>query len=265
VHFAHATSFDARTYAPLLTRLAAHVNVIALDQRGHGASAGAARDLRLRGWRTFYDDLADLIAAHDTPLWLAGHSLGGMVSIGAAARHPARVAGLLLLDPAVVDPRRAWKIRLAKLVGGLRNSRYVQATLARHARFDSRAAAREALSKQAGFRHWPQAWLESYVDSGFTESADGAVELACTPHWEAHTYVNVELRPYALFRRLARTPAMPVAALVGERGSTFPVQARAALLRHLPHARVDILPDGNHYLPMLKTAAVADWLQAQIR
>ena len=78
--------------APLL---AVHHHVVALDFRGHGASAWADR-------YPFDEYVADAIAALDVLGWRAplvlGHSMGGYVSALLAARHPDRVRGLVIAD-----------------------------------------------------------------------------------------------------------------------------------------------------------------------
>ena len=41
-------------------------------------------------------------AGQGEPVWLVGHSLGGMVSIMVAARHPRWVRGVVMLDSPIV-------------------------------------------------------------------------------------------------------------------------------------------------------------------
>jgi lipase len=76
--------------------LPADWSLFAVDLRGRGHSAG------LPGPYGFSQHVADLVAAAgqlglDRPV-LAGHSLGGYVTLLAAARHPDRFGGLLLVD-----------------------------------------------------------------------------------------------------------------------------------------------------------------------
>ena len=264
LHWTHATSFSARTYAPLLEPLSRHCNVIALDLRGHGGSAAAAHGLHLRSWQTYYADLCHVLADVQEPVWLGGHSLGGMVSLAAAVRHPQRVRGLLLLDPTILDRRRAWRVRLLRLTGAMRRSRYIRTTLGRRQRFTSREVALQMLSRQSGFKRWPAPWLRAYVDSGFNAVEKTGVTLACSPAWEAQTYAAVELQPYRYLRALAQAPDVEVHALAAARASTFLPAARRVLLDARPDARIDILPGSNHYLPMLDTPEVASWLLSRL-
>src|SRR5699024_8014561 len=105
------------TYEPLLERLSTFSNVLAWDMRGHGASAAAGVPGSLHSWEIYYRDLAAVIDAADEPLWLAGHSVGAAVSLVAAARRPAKVRGLLLVEPVLLDPIQglgAFAMRLAR-------------------------------------------------------------------------------------------------------------------------------------------------------
>ncbi|OKI16434.1 hydrolase [Streptomyces sp. CB03911] len=97
----HGHYNEASAFGPLAAALAPRWRVIALDQRGHGESdraAGYERD----------DYVADIAAFHRHldlgPVAVAGHSLGGLNAYQYAARHPGRVAALIVEDiGAVVD------------------------------------------------------------------------------------------------------------------------------------------------------------------
>lgn len=77
--------------------LAARFSVVALDQRGHGASAWAKPPAY-----TFDDYAADALGVLDALGWHAatviGHSMGGYVGALLAARHPDRVSALVMAD-----------------------------------------------------------------------------------------------------------------------------------------------------------------------
>lgn len=94
------------------TELARDWDILRLDLRGHGGSftRGAI------GMRVWCDDLARLLAAEGyARAVLVGHSLGAHVALEFAASHPQRVAGLVLIDPAL-RPTLRGKLRwLARL------------------------------------------------------------------------------------------------------------------------------------------------------
>lgn len=81
---------------PLLARRA---RVVAPDLAGFGRTPPAGRSTGVRGNQRLLDRLVEVIAGG--PAILVGNSLGGLVSIMEAGAHPDRVAGLILVDPAV--------------------------------------------------------------------------------------------------------------------------------------------------------------------
>ena len=80
--------------APLL---AVRFDVLALDFRGHGGSDHGA-DGRY-GFDDYVGDvLAVLTALGGPPPLVIGHSMGGYIAARLAARHPARIAGVVITD-----------------------------------------------------------------------------------------------------------------------------------------------------------------------
>lgn len=79
--------------------LAERARVVAPDLPGFGYTPPAGRATTVQAntvWvRRFLHEVAG------TPAILVGNSMGGLISILAAARHPEDVAGLVLLDPAL--------------------------------------------------------------------------------------------------------------------------------------------------------------------
>ena len=89
----HPHWFEAGTFAPLAAALAPAWRVIALDQRGHGASDHALSYTRA----DYIGDLEALVAHLELrDLVMLGNSLGGVNAYQYAARHPLR--GLIIED-----------------------------------------------------------------------------------------------------------------------------------------------------------------------
>jgi pimeloyl-ACP methyl ester carboxylesterase len=90
----HGHPFDRSMWEPQLRRFGAERRVIVPDLRGYGASGGAVPE-----WPAFIDDLAALLDGLRVPrAVVAGLSMGGQIALEFWARHPGRVAGLLLAD-----------------------------------------------------------------------------------------------------------------------------------------------------------------------
>ncbi|MGO9164100.1 MAG: alpha/beta fold hydrolase [Streptosporangiaceae bacterium] len=92
----HEGIADRRSWREVAGALAAHATVLAYDRRGFGQTPPPD------GPFSHLDDLlAVLDAVADGPAWLAGSSAGGGIAIDAALAAPDRLAGLVLLSPAV--------------------------------------------------------------------------------------------------------------------------------------------------------------------
>src|SRR5690606_26179862 len=102
VCFAHATGFHAGTYRSLLARLHPSIEVFALDQRGHGRTRAEADPKKLRSWDPYRDDLVAFLDAMGGEFVLVGHSMGGIVSLGAEAARPAKVRAVVLVEPVMI-------------------------------------------------------------------------------------------------------------------------------------------------------------------
>jgi alpha-beta hydrolase superfamily lysophospholipase len=101
--FAEYAERYVKHYHGLIPRLnALGFDVFAFDMRGHGRSPGA------RGVADLRDAIADhraaraTLAAQGKPLFLFGHSLGGLVTAASVAADQSGVAGVVLSAPALL-------------------------------------------------------------------------------------------------------------------------------------------------------------------
>jgi pimeloyl-ACP methyl ester carboxylesterase len=98
VLFLHGLAGNGGQWALQLDHLRRHRRAVALDLRGHGESDPAEDgDYSIQGLAGDVAAAADQLGLRR--FLLAGHSLGALVAIEYASRHPERVAGLLLADP----------------------------------------------------------------------------------------------------------------------------------------------------------------------
>ncbi len=88
--------------------LAERAHVVAPDLAGFGRTPAAARATSVNANRELLDRFIDAVA--NPPVVLVGNSMGGLISMLEAAATPEKVAGLVLVDPALpawidaVDP-----------------------------------------------------------------------------------------------------------------------------------------------------------------
>lgn len=255
--FLHANGFNARTYRSILAPLAATLRILAVDQRGHGASRLPADPSRLSSWKLYRDDLLALLATLDgPPPVLAGHSMGGTASLLAAGKQPAATRGLVLFDPVILPRLAALGAHLpwaARKLG--RRIPLVEAAERRRAVFDSPEAAFAAYKGRGAFRTWTDVQLADYVASGFQPRPEGGVELACAPAWEAATFAGHAHDPW---RALAQVRS-PVMVFKAERHSTCRASAEA-LKRTNRRTQVSVVPGASHFLPMERPDLVREAL-----
>jgi pimeloyl-ACP methyl ester carboxylesterase len=94
----HAGVCDRRCWREVGAQLGgAGRDVVAYDRRGFGDVPPAGAPFR------HVDDLLAVLDAvsPDAPAWLVGSSMGGQVALDAALEAPERIAGLVLLAPAI--------------------------------------------------------------------------------------------------------------------------------------------------------------------
>ncbi|WP_322608722.1 alpha/beta hydrolase [Pontiella agarivorans] len=98
--------------------------VLGTDLRGHGNSEGRRGHVPTFG--TLLDDLFQTlekagIAFPGLPLFLYGHSLGGLIVLDFALNRKLEVAGIISSAPAlqICDPPSAWKLGMVKLLRNL--------------------------------------------------------------------------------------------------------------------------------------------------
>lgn len=246
--FLHATGFNARTYRALLAPLRDRFHVLAIDFRGHGRTDLPTGRFFYGSWRRHRDDLIALLERHLTkPVTLAGHSMGGTVSLLAAAKRPDLVNGLVLVDPVLMPPG---VYSMMEYPGAVMINRMTMpiATKAagRRRRFRNREAAIRTYTGRGFFKTWPDEMIADYVGDGLIETPKGDVKLACSPSFEAATFAAQRNAPWGAVRK---APG-PIVILRAEKNSTMPnasVQRFSALR---PDARIATVEAATHALPM---------------
>lgn len=253
----HGITASHRLLAVVARHLAARdITFLVPDLRGRGASAG------LPGPYGLDSHVADLVAILDYwdagPAVLAGHSMGAYVVARLAAAHPARSAGVVLIDGGIpprgaltTDPDAVLEAVLGPALARLRME------------FASPEAYRDFWRRHPAFAHRWNADVENYVDydlhgppgalrSKVVESAvwaDGRDVLDSVTGWGAVVAVPEPLIIIRAPRGLADepNPQLPDAA-VTEAKRTVPVTSDL------------LIEDTNHYLIVLgerEAAAVA--------
>jgi pimeloyl-ACP methyl ester carboxylesterase len=244
LHFAHATGFNAGTYAPLLAPLSEGLRILASDARGHGFTTLPTGPGLARDWTVYRDDLVKFLEATvNGPVLLAGHSMGAVSSAMIAAEFPELVAGLILIEPVLVPNI----MRLLRRMPFRPPSNDMAARAERRRdRFASFEVALASYRGRGAFKTWPEAFLRAYLEGGLIPTGhDPEMRLACAPAWEAQTF---RASPIGA-ARLARRIRCPVTLLYAEH-STPPESECRAFARLHGNTRLIKVPGTTHFLPM---------------
>jgi pimeloyl-ACP methyl ester carboxylesterase len=260
--FLHATGFNAVTYRPLLEPLGERFRVMALDLRGHGRSRLPADPARLTTLRLYARDLLAMLKAMQParPPILAGHSLGGLVSITAAAARHGLAERLLLVEPVLPPWRFSHRFQpIRRSADRIALLPIAQGAARRRGRFATKPDAVTAYRARPTFAGWAPGFLEGYVEDGFVPAEDGGIRLSCTPSWEATSFAALRHDIPALLGRIR----VPVTILRAERESTVR-ESEARLRRLKPDLEIETVPGSSHFLPMEQPEPVRAHLLAAL-
>ena len=247
IHFSHANSYPAGTYRRYFEYLGEDFEVQALDMHAHNP-AFPVDD----GWRGLVDELiAELERRYSEPVILVGHSLGGMLSILAAAQRPDLARCVVMLDSPVVSGWRAFLWRIVKRLG--REDRYSPSkfSVRRRNLWPDESAAYEHFASKNIFAAWAPGVLQDYMLHGLAPHPEG-VQLRFSREIETAVYRTL---PHHVGRVLSKGLKVPVAYIAGEdseENRLAGLEATKALVGE--HFR---MVPGGHLFPMEDPALAA--------
>lgn len=228
---------DTSLWEQLVPRLAQRFRVIRIDTRGHGRSEVATEDATLA--ELAEDVAAVLDAAGVVTASVAGVSLGGMMAMELALRHPERVAALVLVCTSATMDRASWTDRV---------------TIVR----------REGMTGIAGLA------LARFFSAPFTEAHPEIVgrvraTLEAMPP-AGYAAAGAAIRDMDLRERIAAIRA-PTLVVAGDLDSSTPFPGHGEhLVRTIPGARCVCLPCGHLApleVPEPLAAAMLDFLRPE--
>src|SRR6185437_5313560 len=217
----HGAGFDHSTWA-LHSRWFSHhgYNVLAPDLPGHGRSSGAPLPTiaDMADWTAALIDAAGAAKAR-----LVGHSMGSLIALETAARHPEKISGLSLIGTAATMT--------------------VGPDLLKAAEANDQAAID----------------MVSIWGLGFQAELGGSLAPGMWMHSSAQRVLE-KCRPGVLFNDLAACNAyqgalaaaakitVPTTLILGERDLMTPAKAGKALAAAIPNARTIVLPGAGHMM-----------------
>ena len=234
VVFVHGAASDHSVWL-LQSRYFAHhgKGVLAVDLPGHGRSAGPALGSvdAIAAWLPAVLDAAGLAQAA-----LVGHSLGALAVLACAARHPARVAKVALLGPAV-----PMEVSEALLDAAKAND---------HVAYELINGWSTSAGKQLGGNTVPGMWLLGSAIRLMERTAPGVLhaDLVACNAWTGGLEAAAAVR-------------CPSLVVIGARDIMAPPRAAKGLVEALAGARVVTLPDTGHAMMAEQPDAVLDALR----
>ncbi len=222
----HGVGLRSEAWNRQIDALAGNSRVIALDMPGHGESPSPAFPMLLPD----YSDA--VLAAIDEPSILAGHSMGAMIALDIACRHPDRILGVAAFNAIFERDREAADAvqRRANELDGV------------HLPDPSQTLKRWFENSSSPEREACRDWLSSVAPAGYKAAYD-AFARANGPDRDALASLSCP----ALFM----TGAL-------EKNSTPRMSLEMADLA--PQGRAVILDNAAHMMPMTHASAVNEAL-----
>jgi len=229
--FVHGGGLDHTVWL-LQTRYLAHHGhgVLAPDLPGHGRSGGEPLSgiVEMADWVSRFMDAADVETAT-----LIGHSMGSLVALETAARHPERAAGLIMLGGSVPMP-----VADALLHAAEAND---------HRAFDMVNVWGHGSRAQLGGNPSPGMWMMGGAIRLLERSRPGVLhnDLSACNRYDHGLDAAAGL-------------TCPAHVVLGAEDRMTPAKSARALIRALPRVRVSTLEDCGHMMLAEKPDEVLD-------
>src|SRR3984885_3571891 len=217
----HGAGFGHTAWA-LHSRWFAHhgQGVLAPDLPGHGRSAGAplASIAEMADWTAALLDASGVAKAR-----LIGHSMGSLIALETAARHPAKVSGLSLIGTAATMTVGPDLLKAAEAND--------------HAAVDMVSIWGLGFQAELGGSLAPGLWMHSGAQRVLEQCRPGVLfnDLAA-----CNAYTNA--------LNAAAQVTVPTTLVLGERDMMTPAKAGKTLAAAIPNAKTVVLPGAGHMM-----------------
>ena len=259
VVFSHANSFALPTYRLLFSLLQKRgIEATGVQRFGHDTQRPVTNN-----WPHLVDELIEFadqeVQRLGQPVYLVGHSLGGILSFMAASKRPDLARGVLLIDSPLLGGWKANAVGLAKqtqLVASVSPGKISQR---RRQSWASNEEALEFFRHKKAFAQWHPQVLQDYVEHGLVDE-HGKRSLFFTREVETAIYNTL---PSNLNHQLRRYPMRCPVSFIGGRSSVEMRQVGMEMTERITKGRVMML-DGGHLFPMERPEATAAAIEASL-
>jgi pimeloyl-ACP methyl ester carboxylesterase len=263
VLFFHGNSFPASTYQVMLNELRRRgLQVHTLEKIGHNPAYPVTSN-----WPHLVEEVhafaQPLVDAHQGPVVVLGHSLGGMLSLMLAALYPELAHAVVMVDAPAVAGWQANLLHLSKKLSFTAKYSPGAVSKKRRHQWGTLDEVRQHFAPKKNFARWHPQALEDYVQHGTHEvMVDGRVcrELSFSREIETLIYNTV---PHHLESLIKRHPLKCPISLVAARHSREMKLAGIEFTKRITKGRITII-DGTHLVPMESPVATAAAVEAAI-
>jgi len=246
LHFLHANGYLPDCYKPLLELLKTHYHVFGMTLRPLWPEAKIED---ITDWKPLSEDLLRFLSDRGTdPVIGVGHSIGGIVTLRAALRKPAKFGALVLLDPVLFKPPFMVMWNFVRSIGlGRKLHPLIAGARKRRRYFDNLEGVFRGYRNRNIFRYMSDENLRIYI-AGITKPTDNGFELIYTPEWESHIYLT-GLRDFDLWREIPKLE-VPTLIIRGAETDTFLKDTAMLVKQKQPRVKIETLEKSTHILPL---------------
>lgn len=255
VHFAHANGFPSACYAEFFEALGSDIDLVYIPKIGHDHRYSYSPN-----WHGLADEIADSVRrqADGRQVIALGHSIGGMTSFMSAHRYPELYRGIIMMDPAYVDPWRSSVFTIAKLLGRVDDVTPARFSKGRRAHWPDAETMYNSLRFKGLFKAFTETSFRNYQQHGLEPAPDGGVRLAFDPSVEVELFRNTPSDTW----RYNHVLAMPRAVITGRDSEFYRGGTMTSLAKR---QRVPLeLVVGAHMFPLEYPQETADLVRKHI-
>jgi pimeloyl-ACP methyl ester carboxylesterase len=262
VHGLGGSSLNWLAVAPRLSGLG---RVVALDLAGHGRTRSLGSGASVGRNRVLLGRFLAAVARE--PAVLMGNSMGGYLSLAEAAVEPAKVAALVLVNPAVpLAPGARFDPRVAAIFAGMAMPIVGGALMRRRYRLGAERSVRDLLALCCVD---PSRVRRDVYDAHVALARERAAEprVNARDFLAAQRSLMARLMRRRTFFRMVATVQAPAIIVQGRRDRLVRLEAARALAAARPDWSLAVLDDVGH-VPQLESpdeflAVVEPWLRAR--
>lgn len=253
LHFSHANGFPAGCYKTLFSFLQDDFEIGSIDRLGHSQNYPVTDN-----WSQLARQLTDeLENRYRQPVYLVGHSLGGVLSMMVASQRPDLVKGLIMLDAPFLTRFEAHGLSLVKRLGLIDKVTPAGRTLGRKEEWDSMEEALKYFQQKKLFRQFDRNCLQDYIHHGTVEKPCGGRVL----HFDAETEISIyRTIPDNLYK--TSEFKMPSAVIAGKYSDVFKKQHSYKMKRQL--GMLVSWVEGGHMFPLEQPRLTAQLIKQYI-